>query len=183
MKITPIDIAHRSFAKKMMGFDAEEVMDFLQQIASQMETLIQERNALKEAIREKELSLLEYKERDQVLKDTIATATQMADRLRQDAEREAKLIIADAQQKAEIITRDSRDSLKKMYQEVTELKRTRMQFEANLKALAQAHLALLEQGEKYLPQVQLPNHTIVGGSTAPGTQSSRTTGISPLSAE
>jgi len=32
-----------------------------------------------------------------------------------------------------------------------------MQFEANLKALAQAHLALLEQGEKYMPQASLPN--------------------------
>lgn len=184
MKITPIDIAHKSFNKKMMGLDADEVMDFLQQVAGQMETLIQEKNALKEALREKELSLMEYKERDQVLKDTIATATQMADRLRQDAEREAKLIIADASQKAEIITRDSRDSLKKMYQEVSELKRARMQFEANLKALAQAHLSLLEQGEKYMPQMHLANHNIVGGQgTTAGNTAPRSTNISPLSAE
>ena len=131
MKITPIDIAHKSFGKRMMGLDSDEVMDFLQQIAAQMESLIQEKNSLKEALREKELSLMDYKERDQVLKETIHTATQMGERLRQDAEREAKLIVADAAQKAEIITRDSRDSLKKMYQEVTELKRARMQFEAN----------------------------------------------------
>ena len=189
MKITPIDIAHRSFQKKMMGLDSEEVMDFLQQIAAQMEALIQERNTLKEAIREKELSLMEYRERDQVLKETIATASQMADRLRQDADREAKLIITDAQQKAEIITRDSRDSLKKMYQEVTDLKRVRMQFEANLKALAQAHLSLLEQGEKYMPQMQLPNLTInpnsnaSGGNNTGSANNNRSTNVSPLSAE
>jgi cell division initiation protein len=59
--------------------------------------------------------LLEYKERDKVLKDTITTATQMAERMRTDADREARLIIADAQQKAEIITRDSRDSLEEVY--------------------------------------------------------------------
>ena len=181
MRITPIDIAHKSFGKRMMGLDADEVMDFLQQVASQMEALIQERNSLKEALREKDLSLMEYKERDQVLKETIQTATQMAERLRQDADREAKLIVADAQQKAEIITRDSRDSLKKMYQEVTELKRARMQFEANLKALAQAHLSLLEQGEKYMPQMQLPGHNLVNGQN--GTTPQRTSNISPLSAE
>lgn len=181
MRITPIDIAHKSFSKKMMGLDPEEVTDFLQQIASQMETLTQERNSLKESIREKELSLLEYKERDQVLKETIATATQMAERLRQDAEREAKLIVADAQQKSEIITRDSRDSLRKMYQEVTDLKRVRMQFEANLKALAQAHLSLLEQGEKYMPQMQLPGHNITNNT--PNSNASRSSNISPLSAE
>lgn len=181
MKITPIDIAHKSFGKKMMGLDAEEVMDFLQQIAGQMESLIQERNSLKEAIREKELSLMEYKERDQILKETIQTATQMSERLRQDAEREAKLITADAQQKAEIITRDSRDSLKKMYQEVNDLKRARMQFEANLKALAQAHLGLLEQGERYMPQMNLPNHNMVNAGN--NNQNGRNTNISPLSAE
>lgn len=180
MKITPIDIAHRAFNKKMMGLDSEEVTDFLQQIAGQMETLIQERNSYKEALREKELTLMEYKERDQVLKDTIATATQMADRLRQDAEREARLIIADAQQKSEIITRDSRDSLKKIYSEVAELKRTRMQFEANLKALAQAHLALLEQGERYMPQASLPNQSFV---TTTVSGNGKSANISPLSAE
>ena len=181
MRITPIDIAHKSFGKKIMGLDTDEVMDFLQQIASQMEALIQERNSLKEAIREKELSLMEYKERDQVLKETIATASQMSERLRQDADREARLIIADAQQKSEIITRDSRDSLKKMYQEVTDLKRARMQFEANLKALAQAHLSLLEQGEKYMPQMQLPNHNMAGTAAAP--TAARSANVSPLSAE
>jgi cell division initiation protein len=180
MKITPIDIAHRSFNKKMVGLDADEVTDFLQQVAGQMEALLQERNAFKEALREKDLTLMEYKERDQILKDTIATATQMAERLRQDAEREAKLVIADAQQKAEIITRDSRDSLKKIYQEVADLKRTRMQFEANLKAIAQAHLALLEQGEKYMPQASLPNQTFVGSQAVGNGKNSN---ISPLSAE
>ncbi|MNL24613.1 DivIVA protein [compost metagenome] len=120
----------------------------------------------------------------------------MADRLRQDADREAKLIITDAQQKAEIITRDSRDSLKKMYQEVTDLKRVRMQFEANLKALAQAHLSLLEQGEKYMPHMQLPNHNLatsptIGNNTGNNNNNSggnatgnnRSSNVSPLSAE
>lgn len=177
MRITPIDIAHKTFGKKMFGLDAEEVADFLQQIAAAMETLIQERNALKEAAREKDLNIAEYKDRDKVLKDTISTASQMAERLRQDAEREAKLIVADAQQKAEIITRDSRDSLKKMYQEITELKRARMQFEASLKALAQAHLTLLEQGEKYMPQMQLPNYQMTDTEAA-----ARSTSVSPLTA-
>lgn len=178
MKITPIDIAHKSFGKKVMGLDAEEVTGFLQQIAATMENLIQERNNLKEALREKELALAEYKQRDHVLKETITTATQMADRMRTDAEREAKLILADAQQRGEIITRDAKDSLKKLYQELTDLKRARMQFEANLKALAQAHLTLIEQGEKYMPQMQLPNHQMVNGAN-----NSKSANISPLSAE
>lgn len=181
MKITPIDIAHKNFNKKMFGLDEAEVSDFLQQIASTMENLIHERNSLREMIREKDLQLNDSKERDHVLKSTISTAGQMADRLRSDAEREAKLILADAHQKAEMITRDSRDSLKKAYQEISDLKRIRMQFEANLKAVAQAHLALIEQGEKYMPSVGLPNTNLEQTTQAVNGLHSKSASISPLS--
>lgn len=181
MKITPIDIAHKNFNKKMFGLDEEEVMDFLQQVAQAMETLIHERNTLKEAVREREVLLNDSKERDHVLKSTISTAGQMADRIRSDAEREAKLIIADAHQKSEMITRDSRDSLKKAYAEISDLKRMRMQFEANLKALAQAHLALIEQGEKFMPSIGLPNTTLENTAKAVNETANKSAAISPLS--
>ncbi len=179
MKITPIDIAHKSFNKKMFGLDEEEVLNFLQDIANQMEALTHERNSLREMVREREVQVNDFKERDHVLKSTIATAGQMAERLRGDAEREAKLIIADAHQKAETITRDSRDSLKKMYQEVADLKRMRMQFEANLKALAQSHLSLLEQGETFMPAIGLPNIAMEQSPTQ-NTANAKTAAISPL---
>lgn len=156
MKITPIDVSHRTFTRRMFGYDDNEVTEFLTAVAAQIEALIHERNVLKEALRERELQINEFKDRDQLLKSTITTASQMADKLKEDAEREARLIIADAQQKAEFMTRDSRDSLKRIYNEIADLKRARMQFEANLKALAQAHMTLLEQGEKYMPSIALP---------------------------
>ncbi|MCX7978548.1 MAG: DivIVA domain-containing protein [Bdellovibrionaceae bacterium] len=183
---TPIDITHKSFSKSMFGFDSKEVMEFLHQVASQMEALIHERNALKETLREKEMQILEYKERDKVLKETISTAAQMSEKMKQDAEREAKLIITDAQQKAELITRDSRDSLKKIYNEIAELKKVRLQFEANLKALAQAHLTLLEQGEKFMPQMSLPNLGILEGPTSAtpkNIDNTRSTSVSPLASK
>lgn len=151
MRITPIDIAHKSFHRKMMGLDPDEVMDFLRFVSDEMESIIRERNALKESLREKELAIAEYRERDELLKSTITTATRMSEKMQGDAEREAKLILQDATQKGEMIIRDSRDSLKRIYQEITELKRVRMQFENNLKALVQSHLAMLEQGHKIMP--------------------------------
>lgn len=182
MKLTPIDISHKTFQKKMFGLDELEVLEFLQHVASQMEELIHERNSLRDLNREKDLRLAEAKDRDQMLQATITTAGSMADKIRTDAEREAKLILADAQQKADIITRDSRDSLKKIYQEIAELKRARLQFEANLRALAQAHVSLIEQGEKYMPNIGMgaigfesqQTNSVAANST------NRTTEISPL---
>ena len=151
MKIAPIDITHKTFARKLMGLDPDEVNDFLRAVADEMENIIRERNAIRESLREKELVLTEYKERDELLKNTITTATRMSDRIHSDAEREAKLILSDASQKADMIVRDARDSLKKIYQEITDLKRLRMQFENNVRALVQSHLTMLDQGNKIMP--------------------------------
>ena len=160
MKLTPIDIAQKVFNRKMLGIDDQEVSEFLQNLATQMETLIHERNTLRDSLREKELSLHELRERDQVLQKTIHTASQLSERMKTDAEREAKLIITDAHQKAETLVRDARESLRKMYDEIGQLRRARLQFESNLKALAQAHISLLEQGEKFMPSAapQMPTN-------------------------
>lgn len=151
MKIAPIDIAHKTFNRKMMGLDPQEVMDFLRSVADELESVIRDRNALREQVRDRELSISEYRERDELLKSTITTATKMAEKIQVDADREAKLIINDANQKSEMIVRDARDSLKKIYQEITELKRVRMQFENNVKALVHSHLTMLEQANKVMP--------------------------------
>lgn len=157
MRIAPIDIAHKNFSKKFMGFDSEEVIEFLREMADQMEELIRDRNSLKETLREKELSILEYRERDETLKATITTATKMAEQIRVDAEREAKLIMNDANQKGEMIVKDARDSLKRIYQEVGDMKRARIQFEANLRSIAQAHLAMLDQSHQMMPDYTMQN--------------------------
>ena len=154
MKIAPIDIAHKTFARKMMGLDPDEVMDFLRSVSEEMEALIRERNNLREALREKELAIAEYRERDELLKSTITTAQKMSEKIQVDADREARLILHDAHQKAEMIQRDARDSLKRIYQEITDLKRVRMQFENNMRALVQSHLSMLDQGAKVMPNPQ-----------------------------
>lgn len=168
MRIAPIDIAHKSFNRKVMGLDADEVANFLRDIADQMEELIRERNALKESSRQKDMNLIEYKERDESLKATLTTASRMGDQIRIDAEREAKLIIADATHKAELVMRDGRDQLKRMYQEIADIKKLRMQFEVNLRALCQAHVQMIDQSHISLPdpQINLAHAATVTSETA-----------------
>jgi cell division initiation protein len=159
MHLTPLEISQKLFTKRMMGYDLQEVTDFLYLISSQLEELIQERNKLRESLKEKEYQLFEYKERDKILKDTIATAGQMAEKIRVDSEREAKMIIQEAKTKAELITRDARDSIGRTYEEMTNLKKIRAQFETQLRALVQAHLEMISHSSKIVqnppsPQIQ-----------------------------
>ena len=151
MKIAPIDIAHKQFGKKMMGLDADEVHMFLQQVAEELENMIRERNNLRETLRDKELSIHEYRERDKSLRDTISTAQKMSEKIAEEAGREAKIILTDANQQADMIVKDARDSLKRIYQEISDLKKMKIQFDANMRALVQAHLGLLENQDAYMP--------------------------------
>ena len=139
---------YKNFSHSLWGYHQEEVRRFLSLRSKQWERLNEDFKSLKEQMRKKELQLLEYREREKLLKSTIEMATEMAGKIRQDAEKEAKLIIADAQQRAEIIVRDSRDSLRKLYGEMADIKRTRLEFVANLRSIAQVHLHLLDQAEQ-----------------------------------
>lgn len=148
MRIAPLDITHKTFSKKMMGLDPQEVYDFLRDVADQMEELVRDKEKLKEDIARKDKEMVEYVERDQALRHTIQAASKMSDQFREDAEREAQLIIGDAKQRAEMMVVDARDALKRMYHEISELKRARMQFETNLRSMMEAHIHLLDQGHK-----------------------------------
>lgn len=158
MKFNNIEITEKTFRKRMRGLDPEQVFDFLRRISIELETANQERAEARRRVKEVEVQLQEYKDRDELLKNTIANATKMSDRIRVDSERESKLIIEDAKQKADMIIREAKDSLKQIYQDVSDLKRVRIQFENNLRALMQSHISMLEQGKKMMPDPDIePN--------------------------
>ncbi len=157
MKYYPAEIQAKTFDRKMMGYDPDQVENFLNIIAAQIEALMQERAILNQALKDKELDLLNYKDRDQLLQHTMTQATSVTEKMKSDTERECKLIINDAHQKSEMITQDAKESLRKIYADISDLKKSRMQFEANLKAMAQAHLSLLEQADQFLPKMRMPN--------------------------
>lgn len=151
MRVAPIDIANKTFGRKIYGLDTEEVYDFLRDIADEFETLSRQHEQLVEKQKGGEAALQDYKEREETLKQTLHTASQMSERMKGEAQRESDLIIKEARQRADIIIKEARESLRNMYQDVNDLKKSRMQFEAGLKSLVKAHLAMLDQGHTVVP--------------------------------
>ncbi len=162
--MTPVDIANRVFQKKMRGLDPERVYHFLKLVSEEFETVLRERNQLKRDLKEHQIKEHELKERDELLKHTLANASKLADRLKEDAERESNLVLSAARQQADMIVRDAKDSLNRVYKEVSEMKRTRIQFENNLRALIQSHLAMMEQGQKMMPNPDIAVPSITSQS-------------------
>lgn len=164
MRVAPIDIAQKTFRKKLFGLDTEEVYDFLRDVADEVEGVARRLEQAEAKQQETQATLEDHKQREETLKQTLHTAGQMSEKIKDEAQREADLIIREARQRADIIIKEARESLRKMYQDVNDLKKSRLQFEAGLKSLVKAHLAMIDQGYTVVPDPKLeePNLEVPG---------------------
>jgi cell division initiation protein len=122
MKITPLEIRKFSFRTKALnGLDPDHVDSFLQQIASQVEEQTRENTFLSSKVKDLETQLERYKRIDQTLNETLLTAQRATDDARSNAQKEAELIIKEAQVRADRYESDSRERVYKFASEIRAL--------------------------------------------------------------
>ena len=136
MKITPIDIQQQQFKGKMFGgLDQEDVDAFLQSVATEMENLIRENNELKEQQAKQGREMLDVTEKERELRDIMLTAQRVSEDMKNNARKEADLILAEAELKVEKIIADSERQLGDIMVRIEEVRRQKIQFEMALKGL------------------------------------------------
>ncbi len=146
MRFAPEDILTKTFSRNTFGgYNSSEVAIFLEAVAEELEDKQKETQKLTDQLQQRDLSLREFRDREEMLRNTITAAQQMAEKIKQDATKEARFIVEDAKQKADIIVQDARDSLKTAYQDLSDLKRIHIQLKNTLKAVLQSHQDLLNQ--------------------------------------
>jgi cell division initiation protein len=148
MKITPIDIQQQQFKGKMLGgLDPEDVDAFLQSVASEMEGLIRENNDLKEqqARHNREMSDMAEKEKD--LRETMLAAQRITEEMKANAQKEASLVVSEADLRAERIVMDAERQLGELKARIEEVRRQKIQFEISLKALLDSYARQLSGDE------------------------------------
>lgn len=144
MKITPIDIQQQQFKGKMFnGLDPDDVDAFLQTIAGEMESLIRENNELKElqARHNREMSEVSEKEKD--LREAMLAAHRVIEEMKNNAQKEAALIVGEAELKAERIVADSERQLGELKARIEDIRRQKIQFEISLKSLLDSHARMI----------------------------------------
>ena len=144
MKLTPLDIQQQQFRTTFWGFDSREVDAFLDVLASDVERLIRENNALKEDLKRKEAEIREHKERERTLKETMITATQITEDIKHNARKEAEIVIAQSESQAEQIIQNAHTRLVRIMEDIDELRRQKAQFEASLRSMLSAHAKLVD---------------------------------------
>lgn len=150
MRVTPIDIQHREFPIKFRGFDKEEVNAFLKEVTEEYEVLIKENNRLREDLAGKEIQLIELRKKEETLNNTLLNVQRLVEDLKANAQREASLIIKEAELKAEEIKKDAEQSLFGLKKELTDLKRQKALFIEKFKGLMEGFKRALEieEGEE-----------------------------------
>ena len=109
--ITPLDIENKRFGKQMMiGYNVDEVHDFLDEVMEHYESNYKEVAMLRTKVEELESALTRYKTIESTLQNTLVMAQSTADEVKNVARQQADQIINEAQREAENIIRASKDS-------------------------------------------------------------------------
>jgi cell division initiation protein len=144
MKISPMDIQQQQFKGKMFGgLDAEDVDAFLQAVAGEMEELIRENGDLKERLSRNATAIAEMEARESQLRETMLAAQRITEEMKANAQREAHLVVSEAELKGERIIADAEKKLVDLSNQIQELKRDKVQFESGFKGLLDTYYKLL----------------------------------------
>jgi cell division initiation protein len=148
MRLTPLDIRKQEFKKAMRGLDADEVYAFLATIADEYEAVINDNKALRERLLELDDKVQEYRNMEKTLRDTLLTAERVTVEAKDNARREAELIVKEAQIEADKAVRDVRGTAMRLRQEIQTLKQQKDGYLSRLKVLIESHLKFIETAEK-----------------------------------
>jgi len=146
MRITPLDIYQREFSrKKLGGLDDNEVYEFLKKVGREYEGLYAENRALKEQSERLTGQMKDYLELEKTLKQTLISAQKTSGDMKNNAEREAELIIRESELQAERILDEARSEVEVISREIRELKKQKRMLKVELKTVLESYLAMLTE--------------------------------------
>jgi cell division initiation protein len=149
VRITPMDIRQQQFTVKMFrGFDTQEVDTFLEDLAADYEALLKENSLLKEQLQALEERTRGLEDREKVLQETLVTTQRLVEEMKDQARREAAVIIREAEVQADRIMEASRAAEGGLQSEIIALKRTRRQLAEGLRSTVEMYQRLLDQDLK-----------------------------------
>lgn len=144
VRLTPLDIQNHRFNKRLRGLDPMEVEGFLQLLSEDYESLLRERDSLREQLHRLQARVDELARNEKVLQETLVTAQTLSEDLKKTAMREAEVLVSEAEVRAEKVLAASHRRAAKLAEDIRELKAMRTRLGAALRQTLDTHVALLE---------------------------------------
>ena len=149
-QLTPMDIRHRTFVKAFKGYSRDEVDSFVDEVASAFEETIKEKEVFAARSNELAASLDRYEQIEKTMQDMLLHAQSTADATKQQAERDAVIIIKEAEFRAESIKKEAENDLEELRKSIIVLREQKKTFLIKFRTLIKSQiemLQLLETGE------------------------------------
>ncbi len=108
MALTPVEIRHLSLGRGVLGYRRGTTDRVLEEIAESFEDVWRNRADLAERVEQLENDLVRYRELETLLRTTLVSAERAAGELKEQAKREADLIVTEAHAEGRAITRRAR---------------------------------------------------------------------------
>ena len=109
MALTPVEIRHLSPSSVFRGYKKEQVDLLFAEIAASFEDVWRERADLADKVEQLEHDIVRYKELEALLRTTLVSAERAASELKEQARREADIILAEAHSEARAVQRRALD--------------------------------------------------------------------------
>jgi len=147
MKITPLDIEGHTFSRKIRGFDRDEVRAFLSLVAEEYEKLIVENNQIKDEMGKMQSILDEHRQREKILRDTLYTAQQVSEDMKEQARREGRVVLQEAQIKADRVLDHAQSRVGDLEASIVDLRMEKEAYLRRVRTLLEHHQKLLDLHE------------------------------------
>ncbi len=153
MRITPLDIRKQEFRKTMRGLDNDEVYAFLGTVADEYEAVLSDNKRLREHIVQLEERVKEFKSMETNLRNTLMTAEKITAEAKQNARKEADLIVRGAEVDATRSSEAIRAHTQQLRREILELKKHKDNYLTRLRTLMDSHRNVVDGFEEDFAEV------------------------------
>src|SRR5438105_1470181 len=151
--LTPLDVRRYDFGRALRGYNPARVDQFRDQVAEEMERLTRVNQDLDQKARSFHEQLRAFRERDKALNEALISAQQMRQETKEQAEREAQLIIREAQAEGERFIEAARADTRRLQQELETLERARRAYLVQMRTLISRQLSEIEASDRPLAGV------------------------------
>jgi cell division initiation protein len=145
---TPNELENIKFKSSVIGFDKNEVMEFVASIYGDYDKLYRDNIAIKDKNNLLAEAIKEYKTMEVALRDTVVSAHSISDEIKKNAYKEAENIIMDASNRKDELLNTTNKELDQIKIEIAKLKQEYAIYKSKIKGLIKAQLEILELEEE-----------------------------------
>jgi DivIVA domain-containing protein len=146
--LTPLDVRRYEFGKSMRGFDPDRVNQFREQVAEELERLSRVNQELEAKARGFHEQLRAFRERDKAINEALVSAQQLRNEIREQAEKEAQLILREARADADRLLDEARGEIRRMEEQIAALDRGRRAYLGQLRLMIERQLSEITVAEQ-----------------------------------